>query len=164
MPAAVLLTDGSDFLSDGLTRWLAEMEPLPEEEITDRAGVNQGLIYFYFESKADIFLASFEHHARLVLAQLDTVFEQEHDEDPATDLTHLLQQIITVLDTPNAINLLRMMHQIASSRTPRRSNQRPGKMASCEHAVEASITTVVCVSGLAGGPWEATSSENKPCR
>jgi len=93
-------------------------EAATTKEITDRAGVNQGLIYFYFESKADIFLATFEHHARLVLAQLDTIFEQEHDEDPATDLTRLLRQIMVVLDTPQAINLLRMMHQIASSRTP----------------------------------------------
>src|SRR5215469_18561032 len=93
-------------------------EAATTKEITDCAGVNQGLIYFYFESKADIFLATFEHHARLVLAQLDTIFEQEHDEDPATDLTRLLRQIMVVLDTPQASNLLRMMHQVASSRTP----------------------------------------------
>ena len=94
-------------------------EAATTKEITERTGVNQGLIYFYFESKADVFFATFEHHARLVLAQLDTIFEQGHDEDPATELVRLLQQIMLVLDTPHAINLLRIMHQVAGSHTPR---------------------------------------------
>ena len=93
-------------------------EAATTKEITERTGVNQGLIYFYFESKADIFFATFEYHAQLVQAQLDTIFEQEHEEDPANDLMHLLRQIMLVLDTPAAINLLRIMHQIAGSRTP----------------------------------------------
>ncbi len=46
-------------------------EAATNQEITERAGVNQGLIYFYFESKADVFFAAFEYHARLVMAQLD---------------------------------------------------------------------------------------------
>jgi hypothetical protein len=33
-------------------------------------------------------------------------------------LTRIIWQIITVLETPNAINLLRITHQIASSHTP----------------------------------------------
>ena len=93
-------------------------EAATTKEITDRAGVNQGLIYFYFESKADIFFATFEHHAQLVLTQLEAIFEQEYDEDPATDLIRIIKQIITVLDTPIAINLLRITHQIASSHIP----------------------------------------------
>jgi AcrR family transcriptional regulator len=93
-------------------------EAATTKEITDQAGVNQGLIYFYFESKADIFFATFEHHAQLLLAQLDTIFEQEHDEDPARDLVRLLRQIMTTLDTPQGIGLLRIMHQIAGSGTP----------------------------------------------
>jgi AcrR family transcriptional regulator len=93
-------------------------EAATNKEITEQAGVNQGLIYFYFESKADVFFATFEHHARLVLAQLDTIFEHERDEDPATGLASLLRQIMTVLDTQQAIDLLRIMHQIAGSRTP----------------------------------------------
>src|ERR1700687_1887802 len=84
-------------------------EAATTKEITEWAGVNQGLIYFYFESKADVFFATFEHHSQIVLAQLDLIFEQEHDEDPATDLMHLIQRILMVLDTPSAINLLRIM-------------------------------------------------------
>ena len=33
------------------------------EEIAERAGVTPGLIYFYFRSKDDLFLAAFEHQA-----------------------------------------------------------------------------------------------------
>jgi AcrR family transcriptional regulator len=93
-------------------------EAATTKEITERAGVNQGLIYFYFQSKADVFFATFEHHAQLVLAQLDPIFEQERDADPATGLARLLRRIMTVLDTPPAINLLRIMHQIAGGRAP----------------------------------------------
>jgi AcrR family transcriptional regulator len=53
------------------------------KESAKRAGVNQGLIYFYFESKADVFFAAFEYHAQLVLAQLDAVYEQIGNEAPA---------------------------------------------------------------------------------
>jgi AcrR family transcriptional regulator len=93
-------------------------EAATNKEIAERAGVNQGLIYFYFESKADVFFATCEHHASLVTAQLDTAFEQASDEDPVTDLHELLRQIVAVLDTPRAISLLRIMHQVASSRPP----------------------------------------------
>jgi len=93
-------------------------EAATNKEITERAGVNQGLIYFYFESKADVFFAAFEHHARFVMAQLDAVFEEVRDEDPATGLAWLLRRIVTVLDTPRAINLLRIMHQVRGSHTP----------------------------------------------
>jgi AcrR family transcriptional regulator len=94
-------------------------ESTTTKEITEKAGVNQGLIYFYFESKADIFFATFEYHAQLVLAQFDAVFEQEHDEDLTTDLTRLLLQIMTVLDMPQAVKLLRIMHQFTGSLPPR---------------------------------------------
>ena len=93
-------------------------EAATNKEITERAGVNQGLIYFYFESKADLFFATFEHHARLVMAQLDAAFAQVGDEEPITGLHHLLRRIVEVLDTPRAISLLRLMHQTAGSRLP----------------------------------------------
>src|SRR5215467_3292274 len=87
-------------------------EAATNKEITERAGVNQGLIYFYFESKADVFFAAFEHHARFVIAQLDAVFEHGRDEDLASGLARLLRQIVAVLDTPRTINLLRIVHQV----------------------------------------------------
>ena len=93
-------------------------EAATNKAINERAGVNQGLIYFYFSSKADVFFATFEYHARLVIAQLDTIFEQAYDEEPATGLARLLGNIVRVLDTPCAINLLRIMHQVSGSRAP----------------------------------------------
>src|SRR5215469_11656960 len=94
-------------------------EAATNKEITERAGVNQGLIYFYFESKADVFFAAFEYHARLVMAQLDAVFAGVRDEDPATGFSRLLKQLVAVLDTPRTISLLRIMHQVMGSREPR---------------------------------------------
>ena len=94
-------------------------EAATNKEITERAGVNQGLIYFYFESKADVFFAAFEYHARLVMTQLDAVFAEVRDEDPATGFSRLLRQIVAVLDTPRTIGLLRIMHQVMGSHEPR---------------------------------------------
>lgn len=94
-------------------------EAATNKEITERAGVNQGLIYFYFESKADVFFAAFEYYAQLVTAQLDAVFAEVRDEDPATGFGRLLKQIVAVLDTPRTISLLRIMHQVMGSREPR---------------------------------------------
>ena|SRR5690242_9145306 len=94
-------------------------EAATNKEITERAGVNQGLIYFYFESKADVFFAAFEYHARQVMTQLDAVFAEVRDEDPASGFHHLLKQLAAVLDTPRTINLLRIMHQVMGSREPR---------------------------------------------
>src|SRR5215469_8369859 len=93
-------------------------EAATNKEISERAGVNQGLIYFYFESKADVFFAAFEYHARLVITQLDVVFEQERDQEPRSGLVILLRQIVAVLDTPHTINLLRITHQVLGSRVP----------------------------------------------
>jgi len=73
-------------------------EAATNKDITERAGVNQGLIYFYFESKADVFFAAFEYHARFVMAQLDAVFDEVRDEDPAIGFGRLLKQLVAVLD------------------------------------------------------------------
>jgi len=93
-------------------------EAATNKDITERAGVNQGLIYFYFESKADVFFAAFEYHARQVMAHLDAVFDEVRDEDAATGFGRLLKQIVAVLDTPRTISLLRIMHQVMGSREP----------------------------------------------
>jgi AcrR family transcriptional regulator len=94
-------------------------EAATNKEIAERAGVNQGLIYFYFESKADVFFAAFEQHARQVMLQLDAVFAEVRDEDATSGFGHLLKQLVAVLDTSRTISLLRIMHQVMGSRTPR---------------------------------------------
>ncbi len=111
-------------------------EAATNKEITERAGVNQGLIYFYFESKADVFFAAFEYHARLVMAQLDAVFAEVRDEDPATGFGQLLKQIVAVLDTPRTISLLRMIHQVMGSREPRGALSRKEEQRSMSMLVE----------------------------
>ena len=52
------------------------------------------------------------------MAQLDEVFAQERYEDGETGLARLLKRIVTVLNTPCAVSLLRIMHQIVGSREP----------------------------------------------
>ena len=93
-------------------------EAATTKDIAELAGVKQGLVYFYFESKADVFFSTFEYHARLVMAQLDAVFADAIDEDPATSFGCLLKRIVAVLDVPRTISLLRMMHQVMGSREP----------------------------------------------
>src|SRR5215472_6694865 len=115
-------------------------EAATNKEITERAGVNQGLIYFYFESKADVFFAAFEYHARLVMAQLDEVFAQEWDEDTAAGLTRLLKGIVTVLDTPRTVSLLRIMHQVFGSREPSGALSKQEERRSIEMLVEHLVT------------------------
>lgn len=111
-------------------------EAATNKEITERAGVNQGLIYFYFESKADVFFAAFEYHARLVMTQLDAVFAEVRDEDPATGFGCLLKRIVAVLDTPRTISLLRMMHQVMGSREPRGALSRKAEQRSISMLAE----------------------------
>jgi AcrR family transcriptional regulator len=84
-------------------------EPATTKEIAERAGVNQGLIYFYFESKADLFLTVLDHYAQLALAQLDFRSAKASDEPPEVELPRLLERIFSVLNTPRYTNLLRMM-------------------------------------------------------
>jgi AcrR family transcriptional regulator len=93
-------------------------EAATTKEITERTGVNQGLLYFYFKSKADLFFEVFRHYGQLVQAQLDTIFDQEQNEDLVIDMQRLFQQIITVLNTSTARDLMLILHQVASSRGP----------------------------------------------
>jgi AcrR family transcriptional regulator len=93
-------------------------EAATNKEIAERAGVNQGLIYFYFASKADVFFAAFAQHANLVKEQLNTIFEQIQEEDPTTGLVSLFRQIVLILDTPRTVSLLRIMHQVMGGRAP----------------------------------------------
>jgi AcrR family transcriptional regulator len=93
-------------------------EAATNKAIADRAGVNQGLIYFYFTSKADVYFATFAFHTEQVRAQLDVVFAQEGDTRPEDGFTRLLKGIVLVLSAPPAIHLLRIMYQITGRRAP----------------------------------------------
>jgi AcrR family transcriptional regulator len=93
-------------------------EAATNKAIAERAGVNQGLIYFYFASKADVCFATFAYHTKLVLAQLDAAFAQAGDDRPAESLARLLKHIFLILSAQPASHLLRIMYQITASRTP----------------------------------------------
>lgn len=86
--------------------------------IAERAGVNQGLIYFYFTSKADVYFATSAYYTAQVIAQLDAVFAQVDEASQAIGLARLLRGIVLLLSTPPASHLLRIMYQVAGSRIP----------------------------------------------
>lgn len=116
--------DRRQLILDAALEEFAELgfEAATNKGITERAGVNQGLIYFYFESKADVFFATFETHARKVVAQLDAVFEKVQG-GSEQGLRSLLRGIIQVLETPTAISLLRIMHQVIGSHSPQQNRE-----------------------------------------
>jgi len=79
------------------------------QEIAARAGVAQGLIYFYFATKADLRRIAFDQYARVALAQLD---ERPllPDDIPADEaLRTTLTRILEVMSAPHTISLLRIM-------------------------------------------------------
>lgn len=93
-------------------------EAATNKAIAERAEVNQGLIYFYFASKADVYFATSAYYTEQVKAQLDAVFAQVHEASPADGLAQMLRGIMLLLSTPPASHLLRIMYQVAGSRTP----------------------------------------------
>lgn len=98
-------------------------EPATTKEIAKRAEVNQGLIYFYFANKADLFLAVLDQYAQVVLAQLDFGTEKVGDELPEVALPLLLEHIFSVLNTPRCISLLRIMDMAQMQHTLREGQQ-----------------------------------------
>jgi AcrR family transcriptional regulator len=93
-------------------------EAATNKAIAERADVNQGLIYFYFASKADVYFATSAYYTAQVIAQLDAVFAQVQEAGPADGLARLLRGFVLILSTPPASHLLRIMYQVAGSRTP----------------------------------------------
>ena len=87
-------------------------EAATTKEIAERAEVNQGLLYFYFENKEEVFFSAFEHYAQQVVAQLDFTQEVASSDPPEVGLRRLIGRIMTVLDTPRSVKLLRMMDQV----------------------------------------------------
>ncbi len=94
-------------------------EAATNKAIAENAGVNQGLIYFYFASKADVYFTTFAYHTEQVIAQLDVAFAHKDDAGPADDLKRLLKEIMLVLSAPSATLLLRLlMHRFTGGGSP----------------------------------------------
>ena len=133
MPKKAILTKGDRrqrILEAGLDVFAERgFEAATTKEIAERADVNQGLLYFYFENKEEVFFAAFEHYAQQVVTQLDFTQEVASLDPPEIGLSRLIRRIMTVLDTPRSVKLLRIMDQVqvqympgnAESREKRRS-------------------------------------------
>ena len=93
-------------------------EATTNKAIAERAGVNQGLIYFYFSSKADVYFATSAYHSGLAMAEIDAVFALEEIADPVENLIRLFRQIVLVTSTPMVMRLMRLAFQASGSREP----------------------------------------------
>ncbi len=79
------------------------------KEIALRAGVAQGLIYFYFRDKEDLFLQAFRQHAAHAMASLDFSEALAADAAPEDALRAIIGRFLDVMGTPHTVNLLRIM-------------------------------------------------------
>jgi AcrR family transcriptional regulator len=76
------------------------------EEIAERAGVTPGLIYFYFRSKDDLFLAAFEHQASLAVSALDWAAVADSDEPLAVVVRRMVTRFVDLMEAPRMASLL----------------------------------------------------------
>jgi AcrR family transcriptional regulator len=104
-------------------------ESATNKAIAERAGVNQGLIYFYFASKADVCFATLAYHTSFVTARLDAVFTQANvDADEvsqAAGFACLLKDVVHILASPPGSHLLRIMYQMNVGLIPRGAVSHP---------------------------------------
>lgn len=85
------------------------------KEIADRAGVTQGLIYFYFPNKEELFLEAYDYFARKIIDTLDFTADIQSDAPPDVGLRRIIGRVLEVLDAPPGNNLLRITMQAMSS-------------------------------------------------
>jgi AcrR family transcriptional regulator len=78
------------------------------KEIAEQADVTQGLIYFYFPSKEELFFAAFEHQAQQLYERLEAPI-QKSGESPDVVIHRTIARLVEVLDAPRNLSLLRIM-------------------------------------------------------
>jgi AcrR family transcriptional regulator len=78
------------------------------KDIAARADVTQGLIYFYFRSKEDLFLAAYEHQAQRAFARLRFPDPERSDEPPAAVIRRVVGELVDTLDVPRSLSLMRI--------------------------------------------------------
>jgi len=86
------------------------------KDIAARAEVTHGLIYFYFDSKEDLFLAAFEHEAEGIFKQMDIADIVDDDAPVEATLTEMLTRLLRALSSPQAQHLLQVMMHLAAHR------------------------------------------------
>jgi len=100
------------------------------KEIAARADVTQGLIYFYFPSKDDLFFAAFAYQAKQAFAQLDFAREKESNDPPEVVLRRIITRFIDVMESPRGVSLICIM---------RRSEFYIGHQGKCDHPVRMQV-------------------------
>lgn len=105
------------------------------KDIAARAEVTHGLIYFYFESKEDLFLAAFEHEAEGVFGRVNFADEFDDDAPIEVTLTAMLTRILQVLASPQAQHLLQVMMHLAAHQ-----ERAGGPLRECKVAMAARTT------------------------
>jgi AcrR family transcriptional regulator len=83
------------------------------KEIAARADVTQGLIYFYFPSKEELFLAAFAHQAEQVFEYLK-IPDEESDAPPTVVIPHTIARFVEAMDSPRSSRLVRIMMRTAT--------------------------------------------------
>lgn len=79
------------------------------KEIARRAGVTQGLIYFYFPSKEDLFFAAYEHRAKQAFTHLRLPAADESDDPPEVVIQRAVSEFLDELEAPRSLCLMRIM-------------------------------------------------------
>ena len=90
------------------------------QEIAGRAGVAQGLIYFYFKEggKAQLLLAACDRQTAVALAQLDERAQGEQDMPGDVALERMVSRFVRVLDASRTGKLLNIMAREESNLRP----------------------------------------------
>ncbi len=77
--------------------------------IAEKAGVTQGLIYFYFPGgKEELFRAAFQHEAQRSLASVDLQAELEAGGPPEAALRGVIARLLEVMEGPFGADLMRI--------------------------------------------------------
>ncbi len=77
--------------------------------IAEKAGVTQGLIYFYFPGgKEELFRAAFEREAQRALAGLDLTQELSADGPPETAIRNMVSRLLNMMEGPVGTELVRV--------------------------------------------------------
>lgn len=83
------------------------------KEIATRAGVTHGLIYFYFDSKPELFQAVFEDTMARAFQDLPLASATATDEPPEIVIERCVELLLDRLSAPRAGSLARLMMRMA---------------------------------------------------
>ncbi|HEY7983484.1 MAG TPA: TetR/AcrR family transcriptional regulator [Ktedonobacterales bacterium] len=94
-----------------------EFEGATTKEIASRADVTQGLIYFYFPSKEDLFFAAFDYQSAQLAERMYGPVKTE-GRPPEDVLREMMTRLVDALATPRSVSLLRVMQRTSLHNDP----------------------------------------------